>query len=289
MDEDEEFERRKGLTFLQAEGLEPLPQQLKRGEVSQKFRSKLLLIMHRYLTATSSGNLYNYKDAERPFEDEWVNRRHNPVDEFGEGNRFDRLVIYHDIKELILKENDEKLLDFVQFIMRSAFTDSRVKKIVGNLFSECHMAYRVFGNPPTLIPVSSKEDANTILQSLKTLSEANQKGASAHLKNAAVHLNAGDFSDSVRESINAVESTVRKVTGKDKATLTDALILIENATHLHKSLKSAFGKLYGYTSDEKGIRHASINGDEMVDEHLALFMFSTCASFCAYLVNITRK
>jgi len=57
---------------------------------------------------------------------------------------------------------------------------------------------------------------------------------------------------------------------------------------LHKGLKSAFGKLYGYTSDEKGIRHASLNGDEMADEHLALFMFSTCASFCAYLVNVTR-
>lgn len=167
--------------------------------------------------------------------------------------------------------------------------DPNIRKSIKDLFTECLLAYRVYGNPPTLIPIASKMDAEAVITSFDTLHRARQSGAFFHLKKAAENLNAGKSSDAVRESIHAVESTVRKVTGNDKGTLTDGLALIEYATHLHKSLKSAFSKLYDYTSDEKGIRHASINGDEMVDEHLALFMFSTCASFCAYLVNVTRK
>jgi hypothetical protein len=40
-----------------------------------------------------------------------------------------------------------------------------------------------------------------------------------------------------------------------------------------------------YTSDEEGVRHALVFGDEaQVDEADALFMLGACASFVSYLL-----
>jgi hypothetical protein len=51
------------------------------------------------------------------------------------------------------------------------------------------------------------------------------------------------------------------------------------------SLKAAFGSLYGYSSDEEGVRHALVFSNEtQVDEADALFMLGACASFVSYLL-----
>ena len=63
-----------------------------------------------------------------------------------------------------------------------------------------------------------------------------------------------------------------------------ALSKLEADGHLHGGLKAAFSKLYGYTSDEEGIRHALVlNESAQVDEADALFMLGACASFVTYL------
>ncbi|HAE28382.1 MAG TPA: hypothetical protein DCG58_14560, partial [Hyphomonas adhaerens] len=44
-------------------------------------------------------------------------------------------------------------------------------------------------------------------------------------------------------------------------------------------------QLYGYTSDEEGVRHALVfNEKSTVDEVDALFMLGACASFVSYLL-----
>jgi hypothetical protein len=68
-------------------------------------------------------------------------------------------------------------------------------------------------------------------------------------------------------------------------TLGPALASLEKRGHLHGALKAAFDKLYGYSSDEKGIRHALVFEDEAkVDEADALFMLGACGSFVSYLL-----
>jgi hypothetical protein len=54
---------------------------------------------------------------------------------------------------------------------------------------------------------------------------------------------------------------------------------------LHGGLKKAFCVLYGYASDEEGVRHALVLEKEaQVDEADALFMLGACASFVSYLI-----
>ena len=53
---------------------------------------------------------------------------------------------------------------------------------------------------------------------------------------------------------------------------------------LHPAFKEALIKLYGYTSDEEGIRHAYLDqSDAKVGQDEAVFMFGACASFASYL------
>jgi hypothetical protein len=65
-----------------------------------------------------------------------------------------------------------------------------------------------------------------------------------------------------------------------------ALAPLEQKAKIHGSLKEGFNKLYGYTSDAQGIRHALLDeGDANVDEADAFFMFGACAAFVSYLIN----
>ncbi len=109
-------------------------------------------------------------------------------------------------------------------------------------------------------------------------------GSAAHLKNAAECINGQDWAGSIRESIHAVESVARQLDPKASTALGPALAALEKRVSLHPALKSAFTKLYGYTSNEQGIRHPLLKQDSAnvgMDE--AVFMLGACASFSSYL------
>ena len=116
-------------------------------------------------------------------------------------------------------------------------------------------------------------------------------GAATHLRQAAEHINARQYADSVADSIHAVESVARVIDPKASKPLGPALDSLEKAGMLkHKALKEAFQKLYGYASDEQGIRHALLEKDApQVGQDEAVFMFGACASFAAYLTNRHRR
>ncbi len=59
---------------------------------------------------------------------------------------------------------------------------------------------------------------------------------------------------------------------------------------IHGALKSGIKSIYGYTSNEQGIRHPLLEKDAPnVDESDALFMLSACAAFVSYLVGKARS
>ena len=116
-------------------------------------------------------------------------------------------------------------------------------------------------------------------------------GAATHLRQAAEHINARQYADSVADSIHAVESVARVIDPKASKLLGPALDSLENAGMLkHPALKKALKNLYGYASDEQGIRHARLEKDApQVGQDEALLMFGACASFAAYLTNRHRQ
>ena len=135
-------------------------------------------------------------------------------------------------------------------------------------------------------PCESDEHAKAIANALETLQNGGFGGAKAHLREAADHINGGRHGNAIAASIHAVESVARKIDPEAKS-LTPALKALQKRGQLrHDALRQAFEKLYGYTSDEQGVRHALIDETKAnvgLDE--SLFMFGACAAFAGYLAR----
>lgn len=95
----------------------------------------------------------------------------------------------------------------------------------------------------------------------------------------------GDYRNSIKESISAVEAVCREMTGKN--TLGDALNELANkGVEIPKALKLGFDKLYGYTCNpDTGIRHALMvdDGTYVPSSAEAVFMMVSCSAFINYL------
>jgi hypothetical protein len=149
-------------------------------------------------------------------------------------------------------------------------------------------AYALFDRD-TIIPVGSDTERETLTRAFADVAASEFHGARAHLRNAGSELTAGNYAASIRESIHAVEAVAR-VLEPGAQTLGPALSKLEKSVRIHPALGKGFGSLYGFTSDEKGIRHAL--PDEpvaQVDEADALYMLGSCAAVVSYLINKARQ
>ena len=194
---------------------------------------------------------------------------------------------------MIGHENYDNILTCIEFILRHEHCSENLRKELVATFDNTPIAYFVGekNGLPTIMPRLSREAGEATQQAIETLHEKGMEGATTHLRQAAAFINERRFADSVKESIHAVESVACVIDNKASKTLTPALDSLEKAGLLnHPALKKGFEKLYGYASDEEGIRHALLEkGTSDVDVDEAVFMFGACASFAAYLVNKHRQ
>lgn len=155
------------------------------------------------------------------------------------------------------------------------------------LFEEEFVGYRMIANKIT--PITNEVEINEI----KTSLDIEFEGCKSHIKKGLSLLSdreKPDYKNSIKESISAVESICQIICKDDKATLGKALNkLEESGIKLHKSLKEAFSKLYGYTSDEGGIRHAEGLFESNVSFEDAKFMLVTCCAFVNYLISTCKE
>lgn len=148
------------------------------------------------------------------------------------------------------------------------------------------VGYRLIGAEITPI------DSNAEAEAVSAAFEATEGIAGArHSLERATELLADrgspDYPNSIKESISAVEAVVKKVTGE--ATLGAGLGKLETAgLVIHPALKVAWSKMYGWTSDADGIRHAGIEAAD-ADQALAKYTLVTSSAFVSYLIEEGRK
>jgi hypothetical protein len=176
-----------------------------------------------------------------------------------------------------------QVFDLVEFIVRNKNFDAEARAEVTEAFVDARSAYRVYDN--LIVAIGTEEQGAAFICAVADAETHSSAGARKHLIDAAAALRNGDWAGSVRESIHAVEAVAVRLAPGGKDTLGDALKIIEKNGHLHGALKNAFGQLYGYSSDQEGVRHALVfDGAPKVDEADALFMLGACASFVSYLL-----
>jgi len=151
---------------------------------------------------------------------------------------------------------------------------------------QCNLsAYRIVGDK--VVQMTSDIEIKTVEAALVTPNVAVQE----HLKQALAHLSDRenpDYRNSVKESISAVEAICTTIVGMPHASLGDALARIETKVSIHAAQREAFQKLYGYTSDAQGIRHA-LSGEATLTADDAKFMLVACSAFIEFLVSKTDQ
>jgi hypothetical protein len=284
---DSELEKRKLLSFEQAEGAAPLPEQLKLKEVSPHLRAHLWAFVRGKIHESTYSPDYGSRLVGDPFLlilfDMHVLRYGRMADEFS--NRYDG--IEQQLKSIFEKGDYLAVFGWLQWVMRHHKTPYLFSQSIGSILQKHGAAYRVLDDT-TIVPIASESEFQALKQSITAAEKAGFSGAKSHLQEAADCLSTGEYTDSIRESIHAVESAARVL--EPSADLSKALTRLEDAGKIHGALKRGFLAIYGYTSDEKGIRHPLLNDAEAkVDETDAIFMIGACASFVSYLINKARS
>jgi hypothetical protein len=156
-----------------------------------------------------------------------------------------------------------------------------IAQAVNDVLQSNLSAYRIVGGKIT--PMTTDAEIQTVEAALATPNAAVQE----HLNRALAHLSDRenpDYRNSVKESISAVEAICTTIVGMPHASLGDALARIETKVSIHAAQREAFQKLYGYTSDAQGIRHA-LSGEATLTADDAKFMLVACSAFIEFLVS----
>ena len=283
---DLESDQRK-LTFSQRQGLEPLPGPLALEELSSEARTRLWAL---FFGITKRNTRYEFVEGpwDQVLYDCFIERLGQPADEYSyESNK-----ILRTYKAIILdpEVTYNKVFDVLEFLMRHPSCPPDFVGNVKKVFSECRLAYIIDTNgPATIMPAVTPQEGEAIQQSLADLAESGMDGALGHLRSAGQHVNNGQWGASVRESIHAVESVAKTVIEDERATLSDAIKKLKDQQwSVHPAFAKSLSALYGWTSDEAGVRHAATAKMENVGKAEAVFMLGACASFCTYLLEKKR-
>ena len=281
------------LTFSQREGKAPLPEAMKLEYIPQKFRQLVWLFVDKSIDDATDIFQRRYRNDVEIAAILWRFRfqiQETPHDEIPHPHPDNDKKF---CREIILQEDYHQLLTFVEFILRQDDCSENMRESLVNEFERTPIAYYAdsIDGKPTIMPRISREAGEATRKAFETIREGNMDGAAAHLRDAVEHINAKQHADSIADSIHAVESVARMIDPRANKTLGPALKSLEESGVLkHPVLRGAFEKLYGYTSDEQGIRHALLDKDAAdvgLDE--AVFMFGACASFAAYLTEKHRQ
>ena len=255
------------LTFSQAYGYKELPQPLKLEELSDSARVKLWSLLYRYVSIGS--RVLVGRKWSTILMTLHVGFLGQPWDEFTNRTQ----IFVNNLKRIFLESPFHEVFDSLLAIMRHRECPRDFSLSVAVVFEQCRLACIIdVGPPPTIYPAATGEEGGAIVRATAELSSAGLAGAASHLRHASDCISRGDYPGAVRESIHAVESTARHFDPTAKT--------------LNPALKMAFSNLYGFTSDEQGIRHALIDNPQAnVDLDEAVFMLGACASFSCYLAR----
>ena len=266
------------MTFSQRRGLLEIPQRLRPAQMTAELRASLWNALHLTLwdrpfflyNGNSHGHIMDFakqlwfEHFKRPFSD--IPRTPPSV--------------LKTLEEYFFSCEWNEVYDFLEAVLMLRKSE-QIAQALNNVLSRELAAYSI---------VESRFVEITDAGELAALDEALQMEdkfavVSAHLKRALELLSdrqSPDFRNSVKESISAVEAIARIITEKKGATLGDALKVLEERHDLHKALKDGFSKLYGYTSDANGVRHA-MQDEPNLDMPEAKYFLLSCASFVNYL------
>ncbi|WP_084398026.1 AbiJ-NTD4 domain-containing protein [Henriciella aquimarina] len=263
--------------------------QLELGQVNQQLRAFLWAVLYgsiqQSFVDTYVAGHYRLRDPWHSIiHHYWIIELHKMSDEFPVSADMAAGII----KDVLENAPYDKLFDCLEFILSHDLCPSDLGDSLAAGFTMSRSAYRILDSDQ-IVPLANDQQASAFEDALSTARGNQFDGATHHLTEAAKLLRNGEWSSSIRESIHAVESVCVTLAPSEK-TLGAAIKVLEKNKLIHSALKDAISKLYGYTCDEEGIRHAKVfQTAEKIDEQDAIFMLGACASLVTLFVNRSRN
>ncbi|MDE5967102.1 MAG: hypothetical protein K2G89_09760 [Lachnospiraceae bacterium] len=183
-----------------------------------------------------------------------------------------------------------EVYDFIDIHLSYLEEDERNIRIrqYNELLEQEKAGYRIVSGE--IAPITNEVEIAAIEQSADTaFPSVNQ-----HIRKALslyADIQSPDYENSIKESISAVEAICCIITGLSGANASLGKVikkLKDNGVHIHSAMEQAFSSLYGYTSDEDGIRHGGIDFKNAPAED-AKYMLVSCSAFVNYLIEKYEK
>lgn len=178
----------------------------------------------------------------------------------------------------------EKYVDYFSSDSERHYLEVKINKVL----VEEKAGYRMIEG--LITPITSELELSSLSKSMSTKFEPVNTHFRKALELYSKRKNP-DYENSIKESISAVEAICCIITETHggQATLGKALKkLKDNGIYIHPAMESAFSILYGYTSDENGIRHGATDSSNVEPED-AKFMLVSCSAFVNYLIEKLAK
>ncbi len=290
----------KSLRFSQRIGKKPLDTKIQLDYMNDELKNSLWNIFKKFFLDQShfdyGGSLFVKRDFTPFFELIYSDFFKKPLDILDYSHYVN--AYHHDstcekIRDWYFIVDYLDIYDFIDWITRAK---SPAKK--RGFIKSCNIVlerensgYRFVGE--YLAPITNEKEIGEIVEAISIADQLGLSGVETHLKSALLKLSDRqnpDYRNSIKESISAVESISKIISGKEKATLGDALKSIEktNKVSLHNALKKGFSSIYGYTSSADGIRHA-MTEESKADYDDAKYMLVSCSAFVNYLISKAQK
>jgi len=181
--------------------------------------------------------------------------------------------------------------DFLEHVGEIQFTDESTNYFVEEVneaLEKENAGYRFVHRK--FIPITSDAEVAEVLK-VATPTSTVLAPVSKHIQQATDLLSdrqTPDYRNSMKESISAVESLCKFISGLQDKTLGPALKKTTEILGLNEDLRDGFHKIYGYTSDDHGIRHSLKDMDHPEQED-ARFLLVACSAFVNYVTEKARK
>ncbi|TFC81156.1 hypothetical protein E3T23_06570 [Cryobacterium cheniae] len=230
----------------------------------------------------NSGQQYRM-EGEKFATDIWSRFYKLPLDEFWDSGR-----VWQMVKKTILESSWLEMFNVVEFVVRNVNKrfkrrwSEALSKVFNSLFEHHLVGYRFIDEMIT--PIDSP-DALAAIEAARDATDQ-YAGARHHLKTALAKLSdrsRPDYANSVKESLSAVESMGEALTGE--TTLGKALDKLASVGIVtHPAQLKAWKAMYGWASDEGGIRH-SAQAPPTVDQATAKYTLISSSAFISLLID----
>ena len=287
--------------FSDRAGIKPLNQEIQINSLDNHTRVALANTIHEVYKAVYGDSHFRSSNVQAFFVYVYSEIYSSVVNQ---GDEIYRVEFWKTVDSTVLNDNYDDVLTLVEGIAQYWNGTEDVKHrydswgreytlnvfcYFNELFEKEYVGYRFIKN--SLSRISDKKEFQEVTSAMNSpFSSVNE-----HIEKAN-HLLSDrqnpDYENSIKESISSIEALCKIVTksqGND-ATLGKMIKkLTDCGVYIQPTLLSAFEKLYAFTCNAKGVRHAGDIGGEDATFEEARFMLIACSAFINYVKGNLAK